>query len=148
MQSLASHDVRVGRLKTTILTVEDNADVRESLASLFHNEGYAICLAAEGIYTLTTLADDRPDFMLSDLKMPRLAGQELLRLVRQFYPEIRTVAMSGEFSPRMAPQYRCRRFLRPGQRSGFASAPNLVRPRLPIAVFIVKTSLTSSSNIT
>jgi CheY-like chemotaxis protein len=89
--------------KTTILIVEDNDDVRESLALLFDNAGFAVRLAADGIFALTTLADHRPDVMVSDLNMPRLGGQELLRLVRQCYPEVRTVAMSGEFSAGVVP---------------------------------------------
>lgn len=90
-------------LQPTILIVEDNKDVRESLAFFFQNAGYAIRLAADGIYALAALADRRPDVILSDLNMPRLGGQELLRLVRQFYPEVRTVAMSGDFSSGMLP---------------------------------------------
>ena len=89
--------------KYTILIVEDNDDVRESLASLFQDAGYAIRLAADGIYALTALADRQPDVILSDLNMPRLGGQELLRIVRHLYPEVRTVAMSGDFSSGMVP---------------------------------------------
>lgn len=89
--------------KPTILVVEDDEDVRESLAFFFANAGYAIRLAVDGICALTALADHRPDVVLSDLNMPRLGGRELLRLIRQFYPEVRIVAMSGEFSSGTVP---------------------------------------------
>ena len=40
---------------------------------------------------------DLPDLILSDINMPRWGGHELLPLIRQHFPSVRIVAMSGEF---------------------------------------------------
>ncbi|WP_158945149.1 response regulator [Granulicella sp. S190] len=89
--------------KPAVLIVDDDKDVRESLACLFSNSGYDIRVAVDGVSALLALMDYKPDVILSDMNMPRLGGDELLPMVRHLWPSIRIVAMSGEFSSGIVP---------------------------------------------
>jgi CheY-like chemotaxis protein len=59
----------------TILIVEDNPDLRESLAQLCRGEGYAVALAEDGQKALRYLNDhDPPCVILLDLMLPYMDG--------------------------------------------------------------------------
>jgi CheY-like chemotaxis protein len=61
-----------------VLVVDDNADLRESLAMLLQANGYAAELAADGCEALSKLREDpRFSLVLLDLRMPRMNGWEL-----------------------------------------------------------------------
>jgi CheY-like chemotaxis protein len=68
-----------------VLIVEDDADVREMLASLLSTEGFYAVSAEDGLEALHILrtvrhrAPDVPCLVLLDLKMPRLGGNEFRR---------------------------------------------------------------------
>lgn len=68
----------------TILIVEDDADIRNDLAAILEDEGYAVMRAADGAEALDQLkASRRPNAILLDLMMPVMDGwqlrQELLK---------------------------------------------------------------------
>ena len=44
-----------------------------------------------------------PDLIISDLKMPNMSGFEFLSIVRRRFPQIPTIAVSGEFAPPIEP---------------------------------------------
>ena len=61
-----------------ILVVEDDFMIRETVAELLRDEGYAVACAGNGAEALGLLADgDRPDVILLDLMMPVMNGWEL-----------------------------------------------------------------------
>jgi len=62
-----------------ILLVEDEPVIRELLAILLEEEGYAVVQAADGLEALQTVDDYPIDVVLSDVKMPRLDGAALAR---------------------------------------------------------------------
>ena len=68
-----------------VLIVEDDADIREMLATLLEMEGFHAIAAEdglEGLHLLRTVrhrAPDTPCLVLLDLKMPRLGGHEFRR---------------------------------------------------------------------
>src|SRR5215813_13925806 len=68
-----------------VLIVEDDADVREMLATLLSTEGFYAVIAEDGLEALHLLrtvrhrAPDLPCLVLLDLKMPRLGGGEFRR---------------------------------------------------------------------
>lgn len=78
-----------GKRKAPVLVVEDDEDVRETLAIALEIEGYAVETAAHGKEALDRLhemvnrgGDERPCLILLDLMMPVMSGAELLSLLR------------------------------------------------------------------
>jgi two-component system, sensor histidine kinase and response regulator len=61
----------------TILIVEDDADIRETLADVFQDEGYAVTTARDGTEALATLSHVRPCVIILDLIMPVMSGVEV-----------------------------------------------------------------------
>jgi CheY-like chemotaxis protein len=67
-----------------VLVVEDDIDVRETLAELLEGEGYAVATAGDGRAALEWLSHgERPCLVLLDLMMPIMNGWEVLEHVRQ-----------------------------------------------------------------
>jgi two-component system chemotaxis response regulator CheY len=62
----------------TILIVEDDTDIRESLRDAFEDEGYQVRCAANGLEGLEALRKfEAPSIVLLDLVMPLMSGNEL-----------------------------------------------------------------------
>ncbi len=54
--------------------------------------------AADGVEGLHALSKSLPDVIISDLNMPKMSGFEFLAVVRERFPHIATIAMSGGYS--------------------------------------------------
>ncbi|MCA8948372.1 MAG: response regulator, partial [Planctomycetes bacterium] len=65
-----------------VLIVDDEPDLRWVLRGLFEDAGYAVDEAGDGEEALARIAAALPDVVLSDVRMPNMAGPELLRAVR------------------------------------------------------------------
>ncbi len=59
---------------TTILIVDDETVLIDMLARLFDDEGYRVVTAHNGREALASLAERRPDVVLSDIVMPEMDG--------------------------------------------------------------------------
>jgi len=77
-----------------ILLVEDDASVRNSIATVLRDEGYAIQTAADGREAMEALKPGT-DLVLADLMMPNVDGRELLRWVMQNHPGTGVILMTG-----------------------------------------------------
>lgn len=85
-----------------VLIVDDDAAVRTMLTTLLQESGYEVILAANGLEALALLKSGLPAVLLSDLNMPEMSGFELLSIVRQQFPKLPLVAMSGGYETRDA----------------------------------------------
>jgi len=84
--------------KATLLIVDDESSVRQSLRCVFEAIGHRVRTAADGISALNSLREEMPEILISDLEMPGMSGFELFTVVRRRFPNLRTIAMSGAFS--------------------------------------------------
>jgi CheY-like chemotaxis protein len=66
-----------------VLVVDDDPDIRETLASVLESAGYRVVLAEHGAQALVALHHAIPDAMLVDLLMPVMSGWELLQIIRE-----------------------------------------------------------------
>jgi CheY-like chemotaxis protein len=75
-----------------VLVVEDDEDIRESLAQVLRDEGYAVAAAANGREALAQLRSDepRPDIILLDLMMPVMDGWQF-RVAQQEDPQLAAI---------------------------------------------------------
>jgi DNA-binding response OmpR family regulator len=67
----------------TLLVVEDEPTLRETLAEALEAEGYRIVTASDGREALNRFRAERPDLVLLDLMLPELSGIEVCRIIRQ-----------------------------------------------------------------
>ena len=78
-----------------ILIADDEASGRNGLASVLRLEGFDVEVAADGVEALAKVASTAPDLLLSDVRMPNMDGLELLRQVREQYPDLIVVLMTA-----------------------------------------------------
>jgi CheY-like chemotaxis protein len=98
----------------TILIVEDNSRVRDTLANCLDMLNYRVLTAANGREALSLLArhsrNSLPDseqeiaLVLSDLVMPEMGGVALARVLQQQYPSIRMAVLTGRLEEKEAIQ--------------------------------------------
>jgi CheY-like chemotaxis protein len=75
-----------------ILVVDDDQGIREALTYLLEREGYRVRCAENGAVALDVVRSERkPALMLLDLMMPVLSGFELLEMLEDGDPDLRTV---------------------------------------------------------
>jgi DNA-binding NtrC family response regulator len=81
--------------RTSILVVDDEAVVRESLGDWFREDGYDVEVAESGSQALQKAAEKQYDIALLDIKMPSMDGLELQARLREACPELATVMMTA-----------------------------------------------------
>lgn len=81
--------------KPTILIVDDELLIRDLLYDFFTNQGWEITTAENGVKALEILEHRSVDLLLTDLKMPGLDGMELTNRVKEEYPSLPVVIMTG-----------------------------------------------------
>jgi two-component system response regulator AtoC len=69
-------------MSATILIVDDEVNLRKTLAEILLARGYTILEADDGVSAVEVLRETAPDLIFSDWKMPRLGGQQLLEYLR------------------------------------------------------------------
>jgi len=67
---------------TTILLIEDDHRIRESLARALADEGYAVKSEREGMEGLKTAVEEKIDLVVLDLGLPDMDGKQVLKLIR------------------------------------------------------------------
>ncbi|MEO5864397.1 MAG: response regulator [Nitrospiraceae bacterium] len=79
----------------SILIIDDDDSLRDSLRRTLHKEGYTIMEASEGGRGLKQLERQPVDVILLDMFMPDKDGLETIGVLRRTHPGIRIIAMSG-----------------------------------------------------
>ena len=79
----------------TILIIDDDQSLRDSLRRTLRREGYTVVEAAEGVEGLKVLKSHPVDVVLVDLFMPGKEGLETIAELRRSHPGIKIIAMSG-----------------------------------------------------
>lgn len=79
----------------TVLVVDDKEMMRDSVAATLSRAGMRVVTAINGESAIASIAERRPDAVVTDLKMPGLSGLELIERIRQFDDELPIVLMTA-----------------------------------------------------
>jgi len=72
-----------GYVMPTILLIEDDPTISDTLRYNFEREGYGILAAEDGVEGLELARSARPDLVILDVVLPRLDGFSLCRILRE-----------------------------------------------------------------
>jgi two-component system response regulator HydG len=79
----------------TILVVDDEMMMRNLLKKILSKDGFKVVLAEDGEDALRILGNSKVDLIICDMKMPVMSGFELLKIVKNKYPRIGMIMMTG-----------------------------------------------------
>jgi len=82
-------------LENTILVVDDEDGVRESVREILSDEGYRVIEASDGTQVLDLIRREHPQLVLLDIWMPQVDGIGLLKEIREQEPEVHVIMISG-----------------------------------------------------
>lgn len=85
----------INETQYSILIVDDEQSVRTSLERVIYKEGYTTFLAANGVEAEEILARENISLVLTDMLMPGMSGNDLLKSVKKNWPEIEVVVLTG-----------------------------------------------------
>ena len=82
----------------TVLVVDDEPVVRLVAARLLERRGYGVVQAADALQALQQLEDAASpiDLVLTDVRMPYVSGVELAAMIRERWPRVPVLFMSGQ----------------------------------------------------
>jgi DNA-binding NtrC family response regulator len=81
-----------------ILVIEDDAIMREALAEWLLAAGYGVRQAADGSAGLAAVKLSPPALVITDIHMPGTNGAVVIAELKQEYPEVPVIAISGLFN--------------------------------------------------
>ncbi len=105
-----------------VLIVDDDKEMLLALKEGFkkYQESFAVLLAEDGLVALEGLKANVISLVVTDLKMPRMDGFELLAHIMEHYPDIPVIMITGYSTPEME------RLAREGGAVGYISKPFLI----------------------
>ncbi len=80
---------------TSILVIDDEKSIRNSLRDVLEYEGHSITEAENGMEGLSSIRSNDFDLVLCDIKMPKMDGSELLEMALESKPELNIIMISG-----------------------------------------------------
>jgi CheY-like chemotaxis protein len=100
--SLEEPQLTVAAAPLSILVIDDEESVRETLADMLAALSHKVELAASGQDALGMLASRNFDLVFTDLAMPEMDGWETAREIRKRWPEIKILLVTG-YGPNTSP---------------------------------------------
>lgn len=82
-------------MKQTLLLVDDDANILDSLRRVLRRDGYDIVTSSSGEAGLKLLRENEVHVVVSDLRMPGMNGLEFLTQAKAQYPEVVRIVLTG-----------------------------------------------------
>ncbi len=82
-------------MKFRILIVDDEKNIREGLQMALEDDGYDVITAEDGTKGLHAALSESVDLVITDLRMPGISGQELLRKISSETPGVPVIVLTG-----------------------------------------------------
>jgi DNA-binding NtrC family response regulator len=81
--------------KAKVLVIDDEQIVRTSCSRALVPEGYDVKLAKNGLEGLSMIKEEGFEIILTDLKMPDMDGIEVLKRIKEGWPSIEVIIITG-----------------------------------------------------
>ncbi len=78
-----------------LMTVDDEKAIRRGITAYFEDSGYLISEAQDGLAALELIRESPPDIIITDLRMPRMNGLELISVVTAEFDNLPIIILSG-----------------------------------------------------
>ena len=88
--------------KNKILIVDDEPDIAEVLGDRLEASGFDVRIVHRARACYEAVAEDAPDLILMDLKMPEISGMEALVELKMHHPQIPVVMVSASTTQEVA----------------------------------------------
>ena len=85
-----------------ILVVDDEAIVRISCKRTLEPEGFDVDIASDGYEAIELIKNKAYDIIITDLKMPKMDGLEVLSWIKKNSPSSRVIVITGFSTPEIA----------------------------------------------
>ena len=82
-------------MNKTILVVDDEVSICQTLGGILTDEGYEVVTAGSGEEALRVLEEEQPHLILLDIWLPGMDGIEALKAIKSTHPQLQVVMMSG-----------------------------------------------------
>jgi signal transduction histidine kinase len=82
-------------MSKTLLTIDDEAGVRQTIRLYFEDMGFRVFTAPDGDNGLAIFQQEKPDVVLADLRMPRMNGLEVVASIKKLSPDTPVIVVSG-----------------------------------------------------
>lgn len=82
-------------MKFTILVIDDEKNIRTGLQAALELDGYEVLLAEDGTTGLSLALNNEVDLVITDLRMPGVSGEEVLRRITTETPGIPVIVLTG-----------------------------------------------------
>jgi two-component system nitrogen regulation response regulator NtrX len=87
---------------STILIIDDEPGIRDVLSDVLSDEGHAVVAAEDGPSGLAHLAARPVDLVFLDVWLPNMGGIDVLRRIREQFPDVAVVMISGHANIKLA----------------------------------------------
>jgi CheY-like chemotaxis protein len=88
--------------KKSILVVDDEAIVRISCKRILEPEGFNVEVANDGYEALELIKKKGYEIIITDLKMPKMDGLEVLKWIKENSPQSKVIVITGFSTPEIA----------------------------------------------
>lgn len=110
----------------SILVVDDDDAVRESLAEYLDDLGYAVTTVDSGERALQAISQNTFDVAIVDLRLPGMSGENLAKRIHQETPVTRFIIHTGSMDYRLTKEM---------ESIGVSSGQILLKPQFDMSVF-------------
>jgi two-component system nitrogen regulation response regulator NtrX len=88
----------------SILIIDDEPGIRAVLRDVLQDEGYAVLTAEDGVDGLAQMSSSPVDLVFLDVWLPNMGGIDVLKRIRETYPDVEVVMISGHANINLAVQ--------------------------------------------
>lgn len=92
------------RPEARLLIVDDNEGVRHLVSRWLERAGFRVEEASDGAEAVELVRKNPPEVILADIRMPKIDGIELARIVKSEFPQVKIILMTAYSSPQTIAQ--------------------------------------------